>query len=69
VKISWNGGADAHSNGRAAVGRNRRMAEGKLRTRAEDFSEWYNQLVLKAQLADYAPVRELRTSPWELWCG
>src|SRR5713226_496420 len=36
---------------------NRRMAEEKLPTRAQDFSEWYNQLVLKAQLADYAPVR------------
>ena len=33
------------------------MAEEKLPTRAQDFSEWYNQLVLKAQLADYAPVR------------
>src|SRR2546430_5387153 len=33
------------------------MAEDKLPTRAQDFSEWYNQLVLKAQLADYAPVR------------
>ena len=33
------------------------MAEDKLSTRAQDFSEWYNQLVLKAQLADYAPVR------------
>jgi prolyl-tRNA synthetase len=33
------------------------MADEKLPTRAEDFSEWYNQLVLKAQLADYAPVR------------
>src|SRR5436309_7236028 len=28
------------------------MAEDKLPTRAQDFSEWYNQLVLKAQLAD-----------------
>ena len=33
------------------------MAEDKLPTRAEDFSEWYNQLVVKADLADYAPVR------------
>ena len=33
------------------------MADEKLPTRAEDYSEWYNQLVLKAQLADYAPVR------------
>jgi len=33
------------------------MSEEKLPTRAENFSEWYNQLVLKAELADYAPVR------------
>src|SRR6202050_1791155 len=33
------------------------MADQKLPTRAEDFSEWYNQLVLKAELADYAPAR------------
>src|SRR5439155_409958 len=31
------------------------MAEEKLPTRAEDFSEWYNRLVVKAQLADYRP--------------
>src|SRR5258706_4577994 len=46
------------------------MAEEKLPTRAEDFSEWYNQLVLKAQLADYAPVRGcmiVRPYGWTLW--
>ena len=46
------------------------MAEEKLSTRAEDFSEWYNQLVLKAQLADYAPVRGcmvVRPYGWALW--
>src|ERR1700731_1141651 len=46
------------------------MAEEKLPTRAQDFSEWYNQLVLKAQLADYAPVRGcmiVRPSGWALW--
>src|SRR5260370_6260480 len=48
----------------------RRMAEEKLPTRAQDFSEWYNQLVLKAQLADYAPVRGcmiVRPYGWALW--
>ncbi len=30
-----------------------------LPTRAEDFSEWYNQLVLRADLADYAPVKSV----------
>ena len=48
----------------------RRMAEEKLPTRAQDFSEWYNQLVLRAQLADYAPVRGcmvVRPYGWALW--
>jgi prolyl-tRNA synthetase len=46
------------------------MAEEKLPTRAEDFAEWYNQLVLKAELADYAPVRGcmvVRPYGWTLW--
>ena len=46
------------------------MAEEKLPTRKEDFAEWYNQLVLKAQLADYAPVRGcmiVRPYGWALW--
>ena len=30
--------------------------EKKLTTRAADFSAWYNELVLRAELADYAPV-------------
>jgi len=46
------------------------MSDEKLPTRAEDFSEWYNQLVLRAQLADYAPVRGcmiVRPYGWALW--
>jgi len=46
------------------------MADLKLTTRAEDFSEWYNQLVLRAELADYAPVRGcmiVRPYGWALW--
>lgn len=46
------------------------MAEMKLPTRGEDFSEWYNQLVLRAELADYAPVRGcmiVRPYGWALW--
>jgi len=42
----------------------------KLPTRSENFSEWYNQLVLKAELADYAPVRGcmvVRPYGWTLW--
>jgi prolyl-tRNA synthetase len=46
------------------------MAEEKLTTRAEDFSEWYNQLVIKSDLADYAPVRGcmvVKPYGWALW--
>jgi prolyl-tRNA synthetase len=46
------------------------MAEEKLTTRAEDFSEWYNQLVLRADMADYAPVRGcmvVKPYGWALW--
>jgi prolyl-tRNA synthetase len=46
------------------------MADLKLPSRSEDFSEWYNQLVLRAELADYAPVRGcmiVRPYGWALW--
>ena len=44
--------------------------EKKLPSRQENFSEWYNQLVLRAELADYAPVRGcmvVRPYGWALW--
>ena len=28
-----------------------------LTPKSKDLSEWYNQIVLKAELADYAPVK------------
>ena len=46
------------------------MAEDKLPTRAEDFAEWYNQLVVRADMADYAPVRGcmvVKPYGWALW--
>lgn len=46
------------------------MSEHKLPSRSEDFSEWYNQLILRAELADYAPVRGcmiVRPYGWALW--
>ena len=46
------------------------MSELKLPSRSEDFSEWYNGLVLRAELADYAPVRGcmiVRPYGWALW--
>jgi prolyl-tRNA synthetase len=47
-----------------------RMSDQKLPTRSEDYSEWYNQVVLRAELADYAPVRGcmiVRPYGWALW--
>jgi prolyl-tRNA synthetase len=46
------------------------MAEEKLPSRKENYSEWYNQLILKAEMADYAPVRGcmvVRPYGWALW--
>jgi len=46
------------------------MAEQKLPTRTEDYAEWYNQVVLRAEMADYAPVRGcmiVRPYGWALW--
>jgi prolyl-tRNA synthetase len=46
------------------------MTEEKLPSRSENFAEWYNQIVLRAELADYAPVRGcmvVRPYGWALW--
>jgi prolyl-tRNA synthetase len=46
------------------------MSSDKLPARSENFAEWYNQLVVKAELADYAPVRGcmvVRPYGWSLW--
>jgi prolyl-tRNA synthetase len=42
----------------------------KLTTRAADFSAWYNELVLRAELADYSPVRGcmvIRPNGYGIW--
>ena len=47
------------------------MAEDKaLTAQAEDFSAWYNEVVLRAELADYSPVRGcmvIRPYGYRLW--
>ncbi len=47
------------------------MAESKaLTTRAADFSAWYNELIAKAELADYSPVRGcmvIRPNGYAIW--
>ncbi|MGD2253101.1 MAG: proline--tRNA ligase [Anaerolineales bacterium] len=46
------------------------MAEQRLPKQSDNFAEWYNQLVIRAELADYAPVRGcmvVRPYGWALW--
>lgn len=46
------------------------LNENSLTPRSEDFNEWYNSLVLKADLADYGPVRGtmiVKPYGWTLW--
>lgn len=47
------------------------MAESKaLTTRAVDFSAWYNELIARAELADYSPVRGcmvIRPNGYAIW--
>ncbi len=42
----------------------------KLPLRSENYSEWYNQVILRTEMADYAPVRGcmvVRPYGWALW--
>jgi len=42
----------------------------KLTTRAQDFSAWYNEVIMKAELADYSPVRGcmvIRPNGYAIW--
>ena len=42
----------------------------KLTTRAADFSAWYNELVLRSELADYSPVKGsmvIRPNGYGIW--
>jgi prolyl-tRNA synthetase len=46
------------------------MAEKGLTPRAEDFSAWYNEVILRTELADYSPVRGcmvIRPYGYGLW--
>ena len=45
------------------------MAKG-LPKRSEDYSRWYTELVLRAELADYAPVKGcmvIRPEGYAIW--
>jgi prolyl-tRNA synthetase len=47
------------------------MADEKaLTTRAQDFSAWYNEVIMRAELADYSPVRGcmvIRPNGYAIW--
>jgi len=46
------------------------MSNEKLTKQSKDFSEWYNQVIQRAELADYAPVRGcmvVRPYGWAMW--
>ena len=43
------------------------MSNEKITSQSKDFSEWYNQVILRAELADYAPVRGCMVV--RLWLG
>ena len=46
------------------------MSDKALTTRAQDFSAWYNELIFKAELADYSPVRGcmvIRPNGFAIW--
>ena len=46
------------------------MADKALTTRDQDFSSWYNELVVRAELADYSPVRGcmvIRPNGYAIW--
>jgi prolyl-tRNA synthetase len=46
------------------------MSTEKITPRSQDFSAWYNEVVQRAELADYAPVRGcmvIRPYGYALW--
>lgn len=46
------------------------MPSERLPSRSDNFADWYNQVVIAAELADYAPVRGcmvVRPYGWALW--
>ena len=44
--------------------------EGLTIKKEDDFSEWFQQLVLKSELADYSPVSGcmiFKPTSWQIW--
>ena len=61
----------SESNGRdASLSKDAKDTKGITVKKNEDFSEWYTQVVQKAELADYAPVRGfmvVRPNAYAIW--
>ena len=59
--------------GHSRLAQTRRSCNGgtkALTTRAADFSAWYNELIARAELADYSPVRGcmvIRPNGYAIW--
>jgi len=52
------------------MAKQKEQSQGITVTKEQDFSEWYNQIVLKAELADYAPIKGfmiVRPRAYQLW--
>src|SRR3989304_8099434 len=48
------------------------FAKKELKKKSENLSDWYNDVILKAQLADYAPIKGcmvIRPAGYALWEG
>src|SRR5438309_2166513 len=62
-------GTSAHREARSGILPLMAQAQ-KITPRAKDFSEWYNDVVMQAELADYSPVRGcmvIRPHGYRLW--
>src|SRR5207245_6817805 len=62
-------GTSAHREARSGILPLMAQAQ-KITPRAKDFSEWYSDVVMQAELADYSPVRGcmvIRPHGYRLW--
>ena len=63
-------GSEQDTSGRKPSTNSRKEEIGITEPKSGDFSEWYTQVVLKAELADYAPVKgmiALRPDGYSIW--
>src|SRR3989304_2417630 len=64
------GGPPGEGAGRGSRARHAMSQAPGITPRAQDFSAWYNDAVLRAELADYSPVRGcmvIRPNGYAIW--